>query len=256
MNNLIRSERYKLFHNLAFWALLIGMVLLGFFSGSGYRQFYLAHDYSRIEVTSISGVYNSMVADSLMILVAVNAMLGWFTGRDFSLRTISTEVASGHSRKDIFLSKAVVSLSAYNLVMILYPLAGAIHEISYFGIGNLTGDLLNILRTTLYLLLLQSAVFLITITISFVLRSGIMSAIASPIATFGLMLVFASGIENHWPIAMNYLNPMYRLREVTSMGSSISSQGLILVPAVITGIVWIAVCSMIIWKTFAKGDLK
>lgn len=256
MNNLIKAERYKLFHNWAFWALLIGMILLGFFSGSGYRQYYLAHDYEKIAVTSFSGVFNSMVADSTMPLVAVCAMLAWFMGRDFSLRTISTEVASGHSRRDIFISKAVVNLIAFNAVMLLYPMAGAIHEIGYFGIGDLTGNILNILRTGLYVLLLQSAFFLITITIAFIVRNGIVSAIVAPIVSFGIMLVFAAGVENQMPVAIYYLNPIYRLREATAMGSSISSHGLILVPAIITGVVWIAACSMIIWKTFVKGDLK
>lgn len=256
MNNLIKAERYKLFHNWAFWALLIGMALLGFFSGSGYRGFFLAHDHNSIEVTSISGVFNAMVADSIMLAVAVSAMLGWFMGRDFSLRTISTEVASGHRRMDIFISKAIVNLVAYNFVMFLYPLAGAVHETAYFGLGDITGNLLNILRTTLYLLLLQSAFFLITITIAFILRSGIMSVIVAPIVSFVIMIFFATGVEKKWPVALYYLNPIYRLREATAMGSSISSHGMILVPAIITGVVWIAACSMIIWRTFAKGDLK
>ena len=256
MNNLIKAERYKLFHNLVFWALLIGMAVLGYFSGSGYRLTYVAHNYDTIQITSFSGVFNAMVADSLIILVAVSSVLGWFVGREFSLRTVSAEVASGHSRSHIFISKTVVYLIAYNIVMLVYPLAGAIHEISYFGAGDLTNNLLNILRTGLYVLLLQSAFFLITITIAFLLRSGVKTAIVAPIVSFGIMMLFARAAEDNWPAVISFLNPIYRLRESTAMGSSLSSNGLILVPAIVTGIVWIATCSMIIWKNFAKSDLK
>lgn len=251
MGNLIKMERYKLFHNIVFWILGIGMPILGFFSGSGYRNYYLAHDSTPIQVESFSGVFNAMVADTLILLVAVCGVLGWFIGREFSLRTISSEVASGNKRFDIFMSKTIVYLVAFNVIMILYSLMGAISQIGYFGVGDLGNNILNILRTTVYTVIFQSVLYLIVITLAFILRSGVKTAIAGPLVTFGIMIAFV-----YLPVVLNYANPMYRFREITAMGSYFSTNGIVCVPALIVAVVWLAACSIIIWKNFAKSDLK
>ena len=251
MGNLIKMERYKLFHNIVFWILGIGMPILGFFSGSGYRNYYLAHDSTPVQVESFSGVFNAMVADTLILLVAVCGLLGWFIGREFSLRTISSEVASGNKRFDIFMSKTIVYLVAFNVIMILYSLMGAISQIGYFGVGDLGNNILNILRTTVYTVIFQSVLYLIVITLAFILRSGVKTAIAGPLVTFGIMIAFV-----YLPVVLNYANPMYRFREITAMGSYFSTNGIVCVPALIVAVVWLAACSIIIWKNFAKSDLK
>lgn len=251
MGNLIKMERYKLFHNIVFWILGIGMPILGFFSGSGYRNYYLAHDSTPIQVESFSGVFNAMVADSLILLVAICGVLGWFIGREFSLRTISSEVASGNKRFEIFMSKTVVYLVAFNVIMILYSLMGAVSQIGYFGIGDLGNNVLNILRTTVYTIIFQSVLYLVVIALAFILRNGVMTAIAGPLVSFGIMITFV-----YLPVVLNYANPMYRFREITAMGSYFSTNGIVCVPALIVAVVWLAACSIIIWKNFAKSDLK
>ena len=227
------------------------MPILGFFSGSGYRNYYLAHDSTPIQVESFSGVFNAMVADTLILLVAVCGVLGWFIGREFSLRTISSEVASGNKRFDIFMSKTIVYLVAFNVIMILYSLMGAISQIGYFGVGDLGNNILDILRTTVYTVIFQSVLYLIVITLAFILRSGVKTAIAGPLVTFGIMIAFV-----YLPVVLNYANPMYRFREITAMGSYFSTNGIVCVPALIVAVVWLAACSIIIWKNFAKSDLK
>lgn len=251
MGNLIKMERYKLFHNIVFWILGIGMPILGFFSGSGYRNYYLAHDSTPIQVESFSGVFNAMVADSLILLVAICGVLGWFIGREFSLRTISSEVASGNKRFEIFMSKTVVYLVAFNVIMILYSLMGAVSQIGYFGIGDLGNNVLNILRTTVYTIIFQSVLYLVVIALAFILRNGVITAIAGPLVSFGIMIAFV-----YLPVVLNYANPMYRFREITAMGSYFSTNGIVCVPALIVAVVWLAACSIIIWKSFAKSDLK
>ena len=251
MGNLIKMERYKLFHNIVFWILGIGMPILGFFSGSGYRNYYLAHDSTPIQVESFSGVFNAMVADSLILLVAICGVLGWFIGREFSLRTISSEVASGNKRFEIFMSKTVVYLVAFNVIMILYSLMGAVSQIGYFGIGDLGNNVLNILRTTVYTIIFQSVLYLVVIALAFILRNGVMTAIAGPLVSFGIMIAFV-----YLPVVLNYANPMYRFREITAVGSYFSTNSIVCVPALIVAVVWLAACSIIIWKSFAKSDLK
>ena len=251
MGNLIKMERYKLFHNIVFWILAIGMPVLGFFSGSGYRNYYLAHDSTPINIETFSGVYNAMIADSLILLVAICGVLGWFIGREFSLRTISSEVASGNKRFEIFMSKTVVYLVAFNVIMILYSLMGAISQIGYFGIGDLGNNVLNILRTTVYTIIFQSVLYLVVITLAFILRNGVMTAIAGPLVSFGIMIAFV-----YLPVILNFANPMYRFREITAMGSYFNVSGVINVTALLIAVVWIGACSIIIWKNFAKSDLK
>ena len=251
MGNLIKMERYKLFHNIVFWILAIGMPVLGFFSGSGYRNYYLAHDSTPINIETFSGVYNAMIADSLILLVAICGVLGWFIGREFSLRTISSEVASGNKRFEIFMSKTVVYLVAFNVVMILYSLMGAVSQIGYFGIGDLGNNVLNILRTTVYTIIFQSVLYLVVITLAFILRNGVMTAIAGPLVSFGIMIAFV-----YLPVILNFANPMYRFREITAMGSYFNVSGVINVTALLIAVVWIGACSIIIWKNFAKSDLK
>jgi ABC-type transport system involved in multi-copper enzyme maturation permease subunit len=251
MGNLIKMERYKLFHNIVFWILAIGMPVLGFFSGSGYRNYYLAHDSTPINIETFSGVYNAMIADSLILLVAICGVLGWFIGREFSLRTISSEVASGNKRFEIFMSKTVVYLVAFNVIMILYSLMGAVSQIGYFGIGDLGNNVLNILRTTVYTIIFQSVLYLVVITLAFILRNGVMTAIAGPLVSFGIMIAFV-----YLPVILNFANPMYRFREITAMGSYFNVSGVINVTALLIAVVWIGACSIIIWKNFAKSDLK
>ena len=251
MGNLIKMERYKLFHNIVFWLLVIGMPVFGFFSGSGYHNYYLAHDTTPVNIETFSGVFNAMVADSLMLLVAICGVLGWFIGREFSLRTISSEVASGNKRFEIFMSKTVVYLVAFNVIMILYSLMGAVSQIGYFGIGDLGNNVLNILRTTVYTIIFQSVLYLVVITLAFILRNGVMTAIAGPLVSFGIMIAFV-----YLPVILNFANPMYRFREITAMGSYFNVSGVINVTALLVAVVWLAACSIIIWKSFAKSDLK
>ena len=256
MGNLIKMERYKLLHNLVFWIFAIGMPILGFVMGSGYRNFFIAHNNDRIAIETFSGVFNAMVADSLMLLIPVCAMIGWFAGREFSLRTISAEVASGNKRFDIFISKSVVYLVAFNVVMVIYSLCGAVSQIPYFGAGDVGNNILNILRTSVYMVLLQSTLFMLVIALAFIFRNGVITAIAAPIIVFVIMDAFIEVIQHDLPVVLDYLNPMYRFREITAMGSYFNVSGLLNIPALLTVVVWIGACSIIIWKNFAKSDLK
>jgi ABC-type transport system involved in multi-copper enzyme maturation permease subunit len=135
--------------------------------------------------------------------------------------------------------------------MILYSLMGAVSQIGYFGIGDLGNNVLNILRTTVYTIIFQSVLYLVVIALASILRNGVMTAIAGPLVSFGIMIAFV-----YLPVVLNYANPMYRFREITAMGSYFSTNGIVCVPALIVAVVWLAACSIIIWKSFAKSDLK
>ena len=82
MSNLIRMEFYKLRHRIFYWLALLGLIIYGFTGAQEYIDFasYSTVKWDDIAVTSFSGLYNSMTADSLM-LIALMAGLMAFTIR-------------------------------------------------------------------------------------------------------------------------------------------------------------------------------
>jgi ABC-type transport system involved in multi-copper enzyme maturation permease subunit len=133
---------------------------------------------------------------------------------------------------------------------------GAVSQIGYFGIGDLGNNVLNILRTTVYMIIFQSVLYLVVIALAFILRNGVITAIAGPLVSFGIMIAFSSVMSEGFPVILNFANPMYRFREITAMGSYFNVSGVINVTALLVAVVWLAACSIIIWKSFAKSDLK
>lgn len=255
MSNLIKAERYKITHRLTYPLGILAMLIIGFLSAEGYIKQYTGADMTHIPVTSISGLFNSMMADIVILIVLAAGILAYFTGREFSLRTLSTEVTSGHDRKDIFISKIIVNPLAYDILMFMYPLGGIIREFSRFGPGDITDNILNILRTSLYMLLFFSVIFIIAMMIAFLLKSGIAAGITSTIVLFMMSYLFAMAAENKIT-AVNILHPVYYLRRILDIGSSISGGRIIDIPAILVGLLWISVCSIIMWVRFRKSDLK
>ena len=56
---------------------------------------------------------------------------------EFTWRTISQEICVGHTRQQIFASKIISYLAAFNIMAIVYPVAGCIREYGKFGIGDI-----------------------------------------------------------------------------------------------------------------------
>ena len=83
---------------------------------------------------------NGMVYDSTFLLIIISSILALILGQEFSSRTIDLEVNAGHSRKTIFFAKVISYLIAFNIMALVYPVAGCIRESVRFGIteaGNL-----------------------------------------------------------------------------------------------------------------------
>lgn len=96
----------------------------------------------------------------LFLHIIVSSLLALLLGQEFSHRTISQEVCSGHGRGTIFAGKVISYLLAFNFMIILYPFAGCIRQASRFGLGGAGAFLFLVIKAVLYSFLLNSAVFL------------------------------------------------------------------------------------------------
>jgi len=257
MSNLIRMEFYKLRYNLLYWLALLGMVIFGFTDAQEYIDFasYSTVKWDDIAVTSFSGLYNSMTADSLIFVTLMAGLIAFTIGREFSLRTLSSEVASGLNRRDIFVSKAIVNILAYDLLMIAHPLGGMVKGILHYGVGDLPDNILNVLRTSIYIFIIYSAVFMCSVLIAYIFRNGIVAGIVSAALWFVLAYVFAM-LCNTDLTAINMLLPFYHCRKILDVGSSLHGGRIIDIPAILCSVIWVSVCSIITWRAFKKADLK
>lgn len=257
MDNLLRAERFKLVHRFSYWIGLGAMLIFGFLSAGGYMDSgkYWGVSTTPVSVTSFSGLYNSMAADSLLITVIVTGILALMVGQEFHKRTVSSEVSSGHNRRDIFLSKVIVNAVAYNIIMVAYPLSGTIKALFHYGSGNLLDNLLNILRTSFYMFLSNSAIFVFAIMIAFLIKNGVIAGIVTTVLCLVMTYAFALAMS-HDITAYNIVFPFYHFRKTLEIGSSISGGKIISIPAIIVCVLWMAICGIIMWSKFAKSDLK
>ena len=245
MRNLIKMESYKFTHNTKYWMAVAGMFVFGFLSTNGYKKSYnLASLEDLIEVHTLSDFFNSMTSDFVLLVMIVSAILAYSVGKEFNLRTIDLAVASGHDRRNIVFSKAIIYLIAYNLIMLCYPYGGLVKEVSYYGLGNAAETILSILRTTLYMILLCSAVFLFAMGIAYVVKNGAKAVGISVCFSFTyLIIIGASNI-------IDSINPIYYMRMVLAPDTAFHPA------AILVGTFWIVASFALMVRNFGKSELK
>lgn len=245
MNNLLKMERYQLMHNPVYWIGLLGIFLLGFFTAETYVPEVMG--VSGGPATSLIDIFNGMVYDSTFLLIIISSVLALILGQEFSCRTIDSEISAGHSRRRIFTSKILIYLAAFNLMAVVYPVAGCIREFTRFGFTDAALFFYNMLIAVLYSFLLNSAVFLIAILICFWLRDAAKSVAVTAVITFVLSLYLGYGLMLKLPISFL---PVYQIRE------AVSKSVIWLPSAILVGAVWIAALVILAWNQFKKCDLK
>ena len=134
MSNLIKMERYQFLHNRLYLTGILGVFLLGFFTAETYVPEVMGPAGGAAE--SLTDIFNGMVYDSTFLLIFISCILALILGQEFSWRTVSQEVSSGHARSRVFLSKILSYLAAFNFMAIVYPVSGCIREFSRFGIAD------------------------------------------------------------------------------------------------------------------------
>ena len=96
--------------------------------------------------------------DSTFLLIIISSILALILGQEFSSRTIDLEVNAGHSRKTIFFAKVISYLIAFNIMALVYPVAGCIRESVRFGITE-AGNLCYQVSKAIYILCFEQCDF-------------------------------------------------------------------------------------------------
>lgn len=245
MYNLIKMEKYQLLHNLFYWCGIVCVFLLGFFTAETYVQEVMGAPGRA--AAFLADIFNGMVYDSTFLLILTSSILALILGQEFSCRTINLEVASGHSRKSIFFSKVITYLIAFNVMILVYPIAGCVREFSRFGISNGENFFYQVVKAALYSLLLNSVTFLIAIWICVSLRSAVKGIAVTAITTFVMSLYLAYGMKLKLPIAFL---PTYQIRRVVASADFFHLWG------ILVGGIWIIMLMFFSWLIFYKCELK
>lgn len=245
MNNLLKMERYQLLRNRVYWFGMLGVFLIGFLTAETYVPEVMGP--SGGAATSLTDIFIGMVYDSTFLLIFISSLIALIFGQEFSCRTLSQEVCAGHSRRQIFISKIVSYLAAFNLMALVYPVSGCIREFVRFGIAGSGLFLYNVSKAVLYSFLLNSAVFLIPILFCCCFQNAAKAVAVTAVVTFVLSLYLGYGLMLKLPVSFL---PTFQIREAISM------PGFLTVPAFLVAAVWTAALLSLSWGLFCKCDLK
>ena len=177
----------------------------------------------------------------------MSSILALILGQEFSCRTVDLEITAGHSRKAIFFSKVITYLIAFNVMALVYPIAGCIREFSRFGFFDGGSFIYQAVKAVLYSLLLNSATFFIVIWICFSLRSSAKAIAVTAVTTFVLSLYLGYGMMLKFPVAFL---PTYQIRE------AVTSPAIFQPFPILIGIVWVVALLILSWCSFRKCELK
>lgn len=248
MNNLLKMERYHLLHNWVYWAGMLGIFLIGFYTAETYETYVPEMmGLTGKPATSLTDIFNSMVYDSTFILILTATILALIFSQEFSWRTIIQEVSAGHKRTEVFISKIISYLIAFNAMAIIFPIAGCVRELSRFGLADGGLLLYSIIKGIIYSLLLNSTVFLLAILLCCLLRSTAKAVPTVALLFFALSMYFAFGMMEKLPV--KFL-PFFQIRKV------VSNSGFVFPTAILTVVVWAVLLLIISWRIFKKCDLK
>lgn len=245
MSNLLKMERYQLLHNFFYWCGLVVVFLLGFLTADTYVPEAMGPEGGMS--TSLVDIFNGMIYDTTFLLILLSSILALILGQEFSCRTIDLEISAGHSRKAIFVSKIMVYLVAFNIMALIYPVAGCIKEFEKFGIEDITEFIYNVIKAVEYSFLLNSTTFLIAIFVCYCLQSSVKAIAVTAIINFVLSLYLGYGMMLKLPVA--FLTT-FQIREV------VSTKGILQLPAILVGMVWASILIFLSWIRFRKCDLK
>ena len=248
MKNLIKKDLYQLKHNKTMLLSFIAIILMGTF---GAEDYILDLKSSKDAI----GIFDAMVFDSTMIVILATLITSSLLGIEFKNRTINNDIYSGKLRKDIFLSKIITYLIIYNLLIIVFPLAGSIRMIPKLGFASsLAGAIVHIIKIVLYSILLNSAMFSVCIFISFLCRDigKTLSLSAIYILSFSLLMAYGKpeGLFDKIKI-LNFL-PLIEIRYVVYESLTAINHIMIIVSSLVILILFTFFAN----KIFNQAELK
>lgn len=243
--NLFKSGRYQILRNRVYWCAVAGMLLLGVLLSETYLEEIMGQDGGPAE--SLANILDAMVYDSTMLLILVSSVFALLLGQEFSHRTINQEVCAGHARLHIYTAKVITYLAAFNLMAIVYPVGGCIHEFFRFGMPDAGLFFWHLARAVLFSFLLNSALFMIPVLFCFWLRSASKAVVATALTSFFISLYMAYGML--WKLPVGFL-PIYQIREIVS-GNSFAS-----LKSLAVAFVWLAALFYAGWRRFRECELS
>lgn len=245
MINLLKMERFHLFHNRTYWLSAFLIFMLGFITADTYVSELFGPE-ERI-ARSLGDVFNGMVYDSTFLLIIISCVLALILGQEFSFRTIHQEISAGHSRLTVFLSKTAVYLTAFNLLALVYPTAGCIREFSRFGLSDPGSFFYALAKAAVNSFLLNSSVFLIPVLCCFGLKSMTKALSVTALVTFVSSLYLGYGMMLKLPV--RFL-PAFQIRKM------VTGTGVFSIESLAVAIVWNAILIYASWHIFRRCDLK
>lgn len=245
MKNLIKRECYQLRHSRCCLCGFVGIFLLGLLTADTYLDEMMGP--AGGAAASLADIMNGMVYDSTFVLILISSLLALALGQEFGCRALDQQIAAGHSRGAVFACKTAVCLMVFNLMALLYPLAGCIREFARFDIGNTAAFGAQAARVAVYSLLLNSGVFLLAVLFCICLQDAAKAAAATAVVTFVLSLYLGYGMMLGLPV--EWL-PIYQIRQVVSTASWQQPA------ALAVGAVWDGALLCLAWAIFRRSDLK
>lgn len=245
MISLLRMERYQLLHSRVYLGGLTGIFILGLITADSYLPEVLGPDGGA--AASLADIFNGMVYDSTFPLILVSCLLALLLGQEFSCRTLGQEVSVGHPRRQIFAAKTIAYLLAFNLMALLYPLAGCLREFPHFGLRGAGAFLYRAAKAVLYSLGANSAMFLIAIFVCCLFQNTTKAVAVTAGINFVLGLYLGYGMLLGLPVGFL---PTYQIRKV------VSGAGIWVPAAIAVCLLWAGVLTALSWRRFRTCDLR
>lgn len=248
MKKLIKKNIYQIKQNKIIFLSFLAILLMGVFGAESYI----------IDMKTSNdaiGIFDAMVFDSTIIVILATLITSSLIGMEFKNRTINNDIYVGNSRKDIFLSKIITYLIIYNLLIIIFPLAGMIKMIPELGFSmNIGSGILHIVKILLYSILLNTAMYSVCILIAFLCRDIGKTLGLSTVYILSLALLMAYGKPEGLFDKVKILNflPLIEIRYVVYESMTNFDYLKIIISALIIFVLFTATTN----KIFKRSELK
>lgn len=256
MVNLIRCEGYKLRKSKIVWFLFLAMLVLSVatsqsslsFVGSPQAQD-LGMVFDGYEVFFVS------LRDTPTLIIIGVIMIGLIICGDFDNRTIQAEIAAGHHRGLILMSKYLALGISYAIVLLPYPLGRAVIQgLQYNFARELTlATLRDMLLFYLTVILVSLSLLSVCILLAFLLRRTVLAmGLGVILLVFGGNLLLSFGVSN--PKFGSFL-----AQTPVGAGRALAAAGLdyrMMAQAAGVSLVFMALFACITYFVFRKAELK
>lgn len=246
MYNLLKMERYQLLRNKIYWVGVLAVFLVGFLTADTYEAQWGGPDGGA--ATALIDIFNGMIYDFTLPMVILCGLLALLLGQEFTWRTVNQEICAGHARIQIFASKIIAYLLAFNLLAILYPVAGCIREYAVFGLEHPGAFWIDAIKGTFYSFLLNGSCFMMAVFCCYYFKNSAVGMAFSVGLMFLHGLCYAYGM--FWNVSAVVLLPAYQIR------AAVTSKALFQPMSLAIAVVWLAALTAASWQVFRKRDLK